>query len=153
MTVSTRLLATALAIGSLFLSSATSWAQSDKDDRVLFILDGSGSMWGQVDGTAKISVAKDVMTDLILGWDEDVPVGLMVYGHRKKGDCGDIELVARPGELDRFEMIDRVQAISPKGKTPITASLIEASSAIEASRGNADIILISDGLETCDADP
>ena len=128
-------------------------AQDAGDAPVMFVLDGSNSMWGQIDGVAKISIAKDVMSGLIRDWDEQVPVGLIVYGHRRSGDCNDIELVAKPGAIDRQHLLDRVQSISPRGKTPITKSLIAAKSALNAGKGNSAVVLVSDGLETCDGDP
>ena len=39
----------------LSLTIADVWADAAKS-RVLFILDGSGSMWGQVDGQPKINI-------------------------------------------------------------------------------------------------
>ena len=59
--------------------------------RILFILDASGSMWGKLDGKEKIVIAREVMEELINGLPEGVHVGLEVYGHRRKGDCEDIE--------------------------------------------------------------
>lgn len=128
-------------------------AQIKQDGRVMFVLDGSNSMWGQIDGVAKISIAKEVMVDLIQDWDESVPVGLMIYGHRKKDDCRDIELVSGPGKINRKALIDKVQSISPRGKTPITQSLIEAALAINSTQGTSSVVLVSDGLETCNANP
>lgn len=143
----------AAAVMVLLFGASFSLAQNNVDGRVLFVLDGSNSMWGQIDGTAKITIAKEVMSDLITDWDEAVPVGLMVYGHRRKDDCRDIELVARPGAVDRDVLIDEIQSITPRGKTPITQSLINGALAIDSGSGKSSIVLVSDGLETCDADP
>lgn len=128
-------------------------AQELPENRVMFVLDGSNSMWGQINGTAKISIAKDVMVDLVNDWDENIPVGLMIYGHRRKNDCRDIELVSSPGNLDRELLVDKIKSITPRGKTPITSSLIQAALAVHSSKGNPSVVLVSDGLETCDADP
>lgn len=137
---------TSLTIGSLP-------AQELPPNRVMFVLDGSNSMWGQINGTAKISIAKDVMVDLVNDWDENIPIGLMIYGHRRKNDCRDIELVSSPGNLDRELLVDKIKSITPRGKTPITSSLIQAALAVHSSKGNPSVVLVSDGLETCDADP
>ncbi|MEQ9437295.1 hypothetical protein [Hyphomonas sp.] len=40
------------------------------DDTIL-ILDASGSMWGQIDGTNKIVIAKDTVEGLVRGLHED----------------------------------------------------------------------------------
>ncbi|MBG6209242.1 hypothetical protein IWQ49_003913 [Labrenzia sp. EL_126] len=138
------------------MSSAVSQQAKDTNEpgQVMFVLDGSNSMWGQIDGTAKISIAKDVMTDLINDWDPKTPLGLVVYGHRRKSDCKDIEIVSTPGYVDRSSLVGKVQSISPRGKTPISGSLNVAASMGGVFSGKTlDVVLVSDGLETCDADP
>lgn len=134
--------------------SAQVFAQdTTSSDRVMFVLDGSNSMWGQIDGVAKISIAKDVMTGLITDWDEGVDLGLMIYGHRRTDDCSDIEVVAMPGNIDREFLINKVQSISPRGKTPITDSLALAAASVSYFSGNSSVVMVTDGLETCEADP
>lgn len=123
------------------------------DSQVMFVLDGSNSMWGQIDGVAKITIAKEVMTDLIQDWDESIPVGLVAYGHRRKGDCTDIELISSPGKVNRELLIGEVQSISPRGKTPISQSLFTAANSFEGKVANPQVVLVSDGLETCEGDP
>lgn len=137
------------------LSSSLNAQQADTDKgEVMFVLDGSGSMWGQIEGKHKITIAKDVMTDLITNWDQNSPMGLTVYGHRKKGECTDIEIVSLPGFADRQKLIDRVQTINPKGKTPITDSVRLAAGAMGVYTGaKSSIVVVSDGLETCGGDP
>ncbi len=126
---------------------------SASDSRVMFVLDGSNSMWGQIDGVAKVTIAKDVLTKLIENWDDEIPVGLLAYGHRRKDDCNDIEVVANPGQYDKTQLIDFVNSLSPRGKTPIASSLIAAASSFGTNSGVRQIILVSDGLETCGGDP
>ncbi|MEO0976595.1 MAG: VWA domain-containing protein [Pseudomonadota bacterium] len=128
---------------------------SDPDKRtVMMVLDGSNSMWGQIDGVAKISIAKTTMTDLIRDWDFSTPMGLMMYGHRRKDDCSDIEIISTPGFGDRQTFIQKVQSVSPRGKTPIAASLGLAAVSTGAYTGKkVDIVLVSDGLETCQRNP
>jgi len=118
-----------------------------------FILDASGSMWGQVDGAAKIAIAKEVLGDLVRGLDDGSRVGLMVYGHRAKGDCRDIEEVAPPGPLDKRSLVARIRAIQPQGMTPITASIHTAAERLERGAAPTNIVLVSDGKETCQGDP
>ncbi|UCF82466.1 MAG: VWA domain-containing protein, partial [Desulfobacteraceae bacterium] len=55
--------------------------------RMVLVLDASGSMWGQIEGKAKIEIAKKVMAELIDQIPADFQTGLTVYGHRRKGDC------------------------------------------------------------------
>lgn len=142
----------ALMIPLLFLADA-SHAQSaggSSGANILFILDASGSMAGQIDGRAKMDVAKGVMTDLIDGLPDSVNVGLEVYGHRSKGDCDDIETMVEVGEVDKQTLIDKINSIQPKGKTPIAKSLAMAGDKLGASEDETTIILVSDGEETCE---
>jgi hypothetical protein len=128
-------------------------ASVSEKSQVMMILDGSNSMWGRVDGEPKISIAKELMTDLITNWDDSTDMGMMIYGHRRKGDCADIEVVAMPGEVNRPYLIDKVQSISPRGKTPITESLLLAAVSVGYFKGKNSVVLVSDGIETCEADP
>ena len=56
---------------------------------VLFVLDASGSMWGQVDGEHKIEIARRVLGGLIDDLPPEIEVGLEAYGHNRKDDCAD----------------------------------------------------------------
>jgi Ca-activated chloride channel family protein len=120
---------------------------------LMFILDASGSMWGQVEGTAKIAIAKKVLTGLIRELPDDSVVGLVVYGHRRKGDCNDVEELIALGPLDKEKMAAQIQALSPKGKTPISRSVRLTADRIKHLEDETTIILVSDGKETCDPDP
>ncbi|MEW6143732.1 MAG: VWA domain-containing protein [Thermodesulfobacteriota bacterium] len=136
-----------------FVSSDLSLAQSaggSSGANILFILDASGSMAGQMEGKAKMDVAKSVMADLIDGLPDNVNVGLEVYGHRSKGDCDDIETMVEVGALNKQALIDRINSIQPKGKTPIAKSLAMAGDKLGASEDQTTIILVSDGEETCE---
>ncbi|MBW1712925.1 MAG: VWA domain-containing protein [Deltaproteobacteria bacterium] len=117
------------------------------------ILDASGSMWGQVEGRAKIQIAKEVLADLIQGLPDKVRVGLMAYGHRVKGDCNDVEQIVALGPLDKAGLTAKIEALSPKGKTPLTLSIKKAMDLLKAEEEESTIILVSDGKETCQGDP
>src|SRR5690625_2437169 len=145
--IAMRYMSTALAI--IFLSAGLAAAAED----VVIVYDASGSMWGQIDGVSKIEIAREVMGDLVTGWDENTNLGLVVYGHRSQGDCGDIETLVEPGPLDRGAFIKTVNSIRPLGKTPISASVQHAADLLSYRDNKATVVLISDGVETCNADP
>ncbi|WP_395376415.1 VWA domain-containing protein [Marinicella sp. W31] len=123
------------------------------EDKAIVVLDASGSMWGQIDGQPKITLAKDVFTDLIEDWDQSVALGVTVYGHRSKGDCNDIESVYPVSALDGPRLQQIIQGISPKGKTPLARAVKQAAEELKFTEDKATVILISDGKESCDADP
>ncbi|MES9972506.1 MAG: VWA domain-containing protein, partial [Candidatus Thiodiazotropha sp.] len=119
----------------------------------LFILDGSGSMWGQIDKRSKIEIARDVMKEMVSNLSNQDQLGLIAYGHRRKGDCEDVELVYPMSTIDRSAVSQQIDAIQPKGKTPITESVVQAVELVRRLEDEAEIVLVSDGLETCKRDP
>jgi Mg-chelatase subunit ChlD len=126
---------------------------SETGSDLLFVLDGSGSMWGQIDGVAKIATAKQALTALIGDLPPETNVGLMAYGHRREGDCGDTEVLYPVSSFDTERLKPVIEAITPRGKTPIAAALEQAAAAMPASERPSNVLLISDGLETCGGDP
>lgn len=121
--------------------------------RVIIVFDASGSMAAQLDGRSKIDIAKEVVSNIVSGIDPAVELGLVAYGHRRKGDCEDIELLVPPGPGTSGAVLSAVQAIQPLGKTPLTAAVIQAAGYLRYTEAKASVILVSDGEETCDQDP
>ena len=128
-------------------------AQSQPPPKLVFILDASGSMWGQIGGENKIVIARRELKELVAGLDANTEVALVAYGHRRKGDCADIETIVPLGPLDKAALGRQIDALNPTGKTPITASVNNAFDLVKAQQGPATIVLLSDGLETCGGDP
>ena len=126
---------------------------TDGPAAIMFILDASGSMWGQIEGQPKIAIAKTVLTDLITNLPDDSHAGLVAYGHRRKGDCRDVEDLVPLQPIDKKSLIAKIEAISPKGKTPITLSIRKTAEKLKSIEEEATIILVSDGKETCEGDP
>jgi Ca-activated chloride channel family protein len=110
-------------------------------------------MWGQIEGENKIVIARRVLGRLIDSLPDEGRVGLVAYGHRTEGDCDDIETVMPLGPLDRSRLKATVDALNPKGKTPITRSLEQAIDLARSGGSSTTILLVSDGLETCGGDP
>ncbi|NMA96933.1 MAG: VWA domain-containing protein, partial [Phyllobacteriaceae bacterium] len=111
-------------------------------------------MWGQLDGgKSKVEVAREVIGDFFASRDNAMPLGVIAYGHNRRGDCSDIEVVAPVGVSDPGQLSASLNRLNPRGMTPITDSLALAASMIPPTAESADIILVTDGLETCEADP
>ncbi|MDJ0918030.1 MAG: VWA domain-containing protein [Woeseiaceae bacterium] len=142
---------TLFALAALLMISTSAKAESSGNDLIL-VLDGSNSMWGQIDGENKIVIARRAVGQLIDALPDDTDVGLVAYGHRAEGDCEDIETLTDVQAIDKDALKSTINAVSPKGKTPITGSLEVAFGMIDPA-SPASIILISDGLETCSRDP
>jgi Ca-activated chloride channel family protein len=119
---------------------------------IIFIFDASGSMWGQVDNATKISTAKEVLTDLTGGLPADQPLGLVAYGHRREADCSDIETLLPPGNTDQSAFAAAVSGLTPLGRTPLARSATLVIDQLRTSGQPATIILLTDGVETCEGD-
>ena len=119
---------------------------------VMFVFDGSGSMWGKVDGKPKIELAKEAMAKLVKDFPAGMDLGLIAYGHRKKGDCNDIEILASLGS-SKDSIITAVRSINPKGKTPLTKAIQFAAEQLKGRDAPVSIVVVSDGKESCNADP
>ncbi len=150
--------ASALVVSSMTMSGAA-MAQDDEpaaetSSKVLIIHDWSNSMWGTfADGSRKYEAGITALTNALNSGFGGRDVGYRAYGHRQPGDCRDSELVSDFGAPDtvRPTIVDTLGEVRPTGKTPITYSLQEGLKDFAGASG--DILLISDGIETCDADP
>lgn len=136
---------------ALLLASSLA-ADEAIDSDLILIMDGSNSMWGQIDGVNKIVIAREAVGNLIDGLPENKNVGLIAYGHRRESDCEDIETLVPVSPIDKEPLKATINAVMPKGKTPITSSINQAID-LARERDKSAIVLISDGLETCDLDP
>ena len=143
-----------LAIIILFLGLITpASGNADGKTNLMLIFDASGSMWGQINGTAKITIAKEAMDLIVKDLPEDINIGLVAYGHRRKGDCDDVEMLIPLGQLDVNTFLNKVSSLNPKGKTPMIRSIRKTAEAIKHLEDETTILLVSDGQETCDPDP
>ena len=122
-------------------------------ERVIIVLDASGSMWGQIEGKTKIEIARETLGVVLQSVPGDLELGLIAYGHRAKGKCDDIELIVPPGPGTAGLIAEAANRLNPKGKTPLAASVKQAAEALRYTEDKATVILITDGLETCNADP
>lgn len=128
--------------------------------RVLFVLDGSGSMealWGKDE--SRMDVAKRILVRLVdsLRVNPNLELALRVYGHRysrQANNCQDSKLEVPFAPKNHNTIINKIKEIRPKGVTPITFSLQQAANDFPTAQGYRNVlILITDGIESCGADP
>ena len=77
----------------------------------------------------------------------------MAYGHREKGSCEDIELVVPPARASAGAITAAADGLKFLGKTPLSAAVRQAAESLKYTEDKATVILITDGVETCNADP
>lgn len=128
--------------------------------RILFLLDGSGSMlenWAKPN-QPKVNIARSILTQIVdsLKQNNKLELALRVYGHRSPkeiNNCKDTWLEVPFKAKNHDLIIQKIKEIKPKGVTPIAYSLQESAKDFPASPGYRNIIiLITDGIESCGGD-
>ena len=136
---------------ALAYAVATTPASAADPAQTMLVIDGSGSMWGTLDPDKrpKIDVVRERLLTKIAPSTAQ-KIGLTSFGHRRKGDCSDVEIAA-PVEADRTVLNDVLLKLSPRGKGPLAAALREAAAGLGAERP-ANMIVINDGVDNCRQD-
>ena len=143
---------------ALFLSTSISFAQ--QKTRILFILDASNSMNLDWDKQTRMAAAKDILMQSVEGLRgiPDLEIALRVYGHQSNvtntyQDCNDTKLEVPFGTNTIDAIKTKVRGLAAKGATPIARSLEASAGDFPDTLARNFIILITDGLESCDNDP
>jgi Ca-activated chloride channel family protein len=123
------------------------------EGRTIIVLDGSGSMWGQIDGRPKLEIAREALETVLASMPADTELGLIAYGHRTKGDCDDIETLVAPATGTAQGISDAAAKMQFLGKTPLTEAVRRAAAELHSTEEKATVVLITDGIETCQGDP
>ncbi|NKX46402.1 VWA domain-containing protein [Roseicyclus persicicus] len=142
-----------IALLSLLLLPLAALAQQGDRPNTILVLDASGSMWGQIDGVNKVVIAREVIAELLADLPDDASLGLTVYGHRERGSCTDIETIVAPGPFTQDRILEAVNSINPRGRTPMTDAVVAAAQSLRYTEEAATVILVSDGIENCNPDP
>ncbi|MEL7005271.1 MAG: VWA domain-containing protein [Bacteroidota bacterium] len=127
--------------------------------RILFLLDGSGSMLARWGNSSRIETAKEMLTNMVdsLRVNDKLELGLRVYGHlysKQARNCKDTRLEVGFSVNNHQRIIQRLEQIKPKGTTPIAYSIEQAAADFPDSKDYRNIvIIITDGIESCDGDP
>lgn len=116
---------------------------------VLLIMDGSGSMNDAFEGGGKrIDAAKDVLREYVAALSENAQVGLRLLN----GSC-ETRLLSSIGPLNRDGMLRAIDSITPDGSTPLAQAITAAGQDLKNIEGVREVVLVTDGQETCNGDP
>lgn len=134
------------------------WAQTTT--RILFILDASNSMNLDWNNQTRMAAAKEVLSKSVesLRGVPNLELALRVYGHQSNvtntyQDCQDTKLEVPFGPANIDPIKTKIKGLQAKGATPIARSLEAAAADFPDTLARNFIILITDGLESCDNDP
>ena len=145
------------------LSCAPAVAQAEDSDRKLcvedamLVFDASGSMAGNVNQgiatiTPRIDAVRSALAKILPGVTRLRRVGLITYGPGPYQQCN-VQLNLKPtpnaGEL----IMREVNALTPGGKTPLTAAVGQAAEVLDYRTKPGVIVVLTDGEETCGGSP
>lgn len=147
-------------ISVIWLLFLTSICWSQPMTRILFILDASNSMNLDWNNQTRMAAAKEVLVKSLDGLKEvpNLEIALRVYGHQSLvtntyQDCQDtkLEVPFAANNIDPIKL--KIKGLQAKGATPIARSLEASAADFPDTLARNFIILITDGLESCDNDP
>lgn len=143
-----------LAFGMCFARSLSAQPAPEPATAIV-VFDGSGSMWGRLDGerSSKLVMARDAVRTGVARLPPATRVGLMSFGHRRSGDCTDTEMLLAPEPLDVERLMAPLEKLNPRGRGPITKALREAAAILGPQSAPASVILVHDGPDNCQLDP
>jgi Mg-chelatase subunit ChlD len=126
------------------------------DRAVEVVVDASRSMWGQIDGEAKMTIAKEILQDVSYWFPEDLDLALRAYGNSSPSDsnnCADSALLVPFAEYNREPIRGAIGGLRPLGQTPIAYALNQAAHDFGSLQSDRAVVLVTDGIESCGGDP
>ncbi len=126
------------------------------DRAVEIVVDASRSMWGQINGEAKMSIAKNILEDVSYWYPQDLDLALRAYGSTspsESNNCSDSSLLVPFSEYNREPIRTAISGLRPTGQTPIAFALDQAARDFGSLASDRAVVLVTDGIESCGGDP
>jgi Ca-activated chloride channel homolog len=122
----------------------------------MIVFDVSGSMsgdgWGYGSETAgtvsRLDKVRATLTEALPSVTRIRRVGLITFGPGPYNQCN-VKLDLRPTENAAASILSAVKALTPAGKTPLTAAVGQAADVLDYRHKPGLILVITDGEETC----
>lgn len=123
-------------------------------DPLVIILDASAAMKESLGGVRRIDIVRQALQEVAVEFPGNVPLGLIVFGHRSAGDCNDVEVVEQiqaPVRGRRDRLTRRLATLETRGQCSLSRALMES---LRALRGRtARLLVIAGGTDNCGASP
>jgi Ca-activated chloride channel family protein len=157
-----RIAAVAVVLGSSFASSNVNGAEDHNPctEDAIIVFDASGSMsgngWGYGSETAgvvsRIDKVRATLAKVLPSVTRFRRVGLITYGPGVWNQCN-VKLDLPPTENAAPSILAAIDALTPAGKTPLTAAVAKAAEVLDYRSKPGLIVLVTDGEETCGGSP
>jgi Ca-activated chloride channel family protein len=158
-TLAVRLIAIAL-IGVLACAGHAAEGEQDAPapcvEDAMIVFDASGSMsgdgWGYGSESAgtvsRLDKVRATLAEVLPSITRIRRVGLISFGPGPYNQCN-VKLELRPTENAASAILGAVKALTPAGKTPLTAAVAQAADVLDYRRKPGLIVVVTDGEETC----
>jgi len=141
--------------GAIQLTQSEKKTELSSTDALEIILDASGSMHKKLGETTRLKVAQQILGDLVTNViPEGKPVALRIFGHKESRSCRtDLEIPLSPANPAKLAKAIENTNAQPYAKTPLADSLAMVSKDLSSVKGGKNVILVTDGEESCNGDP
>jgi Ca-activated chloride channel family protein len=148
-------------IAALYVGIARSIEKpSPCTEDAMIVFDASGSMsgngWGYGSETAgtvsRIDKVRATLANILPSVTRHRRVGLITYGPGVWDQCN-VRFDLKPEANSAERIMSAIKALTPAGKTPLTAAVKEAAEVLDFRAKPALIVLLTDGEETCGGSP
>jgi Ca-activated chloride channel homolog len=153
------------AVSLLALATSLQIAHSAKErspctEDAMILFDASGSMsgngWGYGSETAgtvsRIDKVRATLAKILPSVTRHRRVGLITYGPGVWDQCN-VRLDLKPEANSAERIMTAINALTPAGKTPLTAAVDKAAEVLDFRAKPGLIVLLTDGEETCSGSP
>jgi len=141
---------------TIVIASATTAEAQTTEDSFVILLDVSGSMGdpsGQDASRTKIDVAKDALTQAVTSLpDGTIELGLRTFSGCSTSSSDLINSVELADAAHKSAILANIASVTTGGPTNIANGLTQALADLPPD-GERTILLVSDGVHTCGADP
>lgn len=117
----------------------------------MLVFDGSGSMAtlaAEAPFARRIDDARVALQRSLPRFAPYRNVGLVVYGPGPLGPCDNVTVQLQPQPDADLAILGAVSGLEPAGDTPL-AQAVDAAVGTLATRGGGDVVVITDGRQTC----
>jgi Ca-activated chloride channel homolog len=152
----------AIAFVALLVGDASFAEEAGKErelctEDAMIVFDASGSMAGNMD--SGIATTKPRIDEVRAALKEVLPsatrfrrVGLITYGPGPYQQCN-VQLDLKPVPNAASLIMAEVEALTPAGKTPLTAAVEQAAEVLDFKAKPGVVVVLTDGEETCGGAP
>ncbi len=142
-----------LFLAGLVIAAPVSTSVAANENQAVLVLDHSSSMWSQIEGEAKIGILRNTIGAILPEIAGKLDLGMIAYGTQKSRGCETTDLLKPLGPIDPARDAKALNSANPKGSAPVAATLSAASKLFKTQTGARSIILVTDSVDDCKADP